>query len=167
MAILNLKKIFEALHQAQVRYILIGGNAAIAHGMNHVTSDVDFCYERSPQNYSAIVRALKDSKPKLRIKGGSIHFLFDETTLKSGLNFTFDTEWGDIDLLGELEKIGTYFDLLPKAITFEFYEIPVKTISLDDLVKAKKIAGRTKDKLHLLELEAIQDILNNQKKKPE
>lgn len=44
------------------------------------------------------------------------------------------------------------------AIKMDFYGLEVDVISLDDLIRAKRAAGRTKDKLHLLELEAIREI---------
>lgn len=132
--------------------------AAIGHGMNYATNDIDICYERSPANIKSLIAALISSKPKLRTPSGSIAFLFDEKTLKNGLNFTLDTDWGPIDLLGEIQDIGTYKDLMTSAVKIKFYNIMVDTISLDDLIRAKEIAGRTKDRLHLLELRAIREI---------
>ena len=162
-AILDLEKILQAFQQEKVQYLLVGGMAAIGHGMNYVTDDLDICYARTPANLLALVKALKPAKPQLRTPDGELPFLFDEKTLKNGLNFTLSTLWGSVDLLGELESVGQYPDLLPKALDVSFYGITSKMISLNDLIQAKKIAGRTKDKLHLLELEALRDILKNQK----
>lgn len=165
MPVLNIKKILESLEKEKVRYLLIGGLAAIGHGMNHVTDDLDFCYLRSKENYQSIVRALSPAHPQLRVQEGGIPFLFDEKTISNGLNFTLATDWGWIDLLGEIQGIGYYETMISHSVKFEFYGIQVNTLSLDDLIRAKKAAGRTKDKLHLLELEAIRDIQQNQKKK--
>lgn len=162
MPILDLQKFLQALAKEKVQYLLVGGLAAIGHGMNYATDDLDICYERTDTNLKAIVRALSPAQPRLRIPKGELPFIFDEKTLKNGLNFTLQTDWGPIDLLGELRDLGYYKDLLPKAVPFEFYGVQVLTISLDDLIKAKQSAGRTKDKLHLLQLEAIRDL---QKKK--
>ena len=155
MPILDLKKIFGALAREGVKYLLVGGMAAIGHGMNYATDDLDICYDREIKNLKAIVKALTPSRPKLRTSSGAVPFIFDEKVLKNGLNFTLQTDWGNIDLLGELLNIGSYKNLLPNAVRYEFYNIDVDTLSLEDLIRAKKIAGRTKDKLHLLELEAI------------
>lgn len=159
---LDLKRLLEVLHGAEVQFLLVGGVAGIAHGMNYLTTDLDICYQRTKKNYSAIVKALRPGKPRLRTKDGEIPFLFDEKNLEFGLNFTFTTDWGDIDLLGEVPGVGTFENMLPNSEEFELYGMPVKTVSLEDLIKAKHAAGRPKDKVHLLELEAIREILKGQ-----
>lgn len=158
MMVSSFEEVIEALHKEGVLYLLVGGIAAIGHGMTHSTNDIDICYERSAKNISKLVRALLPSKPKLRTPDGSLPFLFDEKTLKNGLNFTLDTDWGWVDLLGEVSGVGTYSDLISKAEKMIVGTISVNIISLTDLIRAKKAANRTKDKLHLLELEAIREI---------
>lgn len=165
MPILEFEKILKALHKENVKFLLVGGMAGISHGMNYVTDDLDICYLRTAENLSALVKAIKPAKPELRTPEGNLPFLFDEKTLKNGLNFTLSTLWGSIDLLGELESVGQYKELVQKAIEVPFYGISTKVISLEDLIHAKQIAGRTKDKLHLLELEALWDIFQNNQKK--
>lgn len=158
MAILNLKRFLETLTGQNVDFVLVGGAAGMAHGMNYATDDLDICYKRSKRNYTALVKALTPCRPALRTKDGPLPFLFDEKTIHNGLNFTFQTDWGPIDLLGEVPGVGNYEAILPESVEFDFYGIKAKTISLDQLIEAKRIAGRTKDKLHLLELEAIRDL---------
>jgi len=108
---LDFEKILNAFENEGVQYILVGGMAAIGHGVDYATKDIDFCYQRKNENFAAIIRALKPSNPRLRAKDDK----------------------------------------------FNFYGFMVKTLSLEDLIKAKQAAGRTKDKLHLLELEAIRE----------
>ena len=162
MANLDLDRIFKALSENRVDFILVGGIAAIGHGMNYATVDVDLCYQRNKKNYQSLIKALEPSRPKLRTSGGPIPFLFDTKTIENGLNFTLDTDWGPIDLLAEIPGIGPYEKILPRVVEYELYGMKVKTMSLEDLIRSKKAAGRKKDQLHLLELEAIQEI---QKKK--
>lgn len=166
MAILDMKKLFQELHLHGVAFIVVGGAAGMAHGMNYLTDDLDICYERKNMNYSALVKTLTPAHPKLRTRDGAIPFLFDEKTLKNGLNFTLETDWGSIDLMGEVPGVGNYQRILPQSVEFEFYGTPVKTIALDQLIQAKQTAGREKDRLHLLQLEAIRDSLRAQKKQP-
>lgn len=158
MTTLLFKNLLESLFQQRVKFVLVGGLAAIAHGMNYITNDVDICYDRSATNLTALVKALQPAKPKLRTVSGPVDFLFDEKTLKNGMNFTLDTDWGPVDLLAELIGVGVYNDLLKGSLKVDFYGFVVNTISLNDLIRAKEIAGRTKDQLHLLELRAIQKI---------
>lgn len=158
MPILDLEKILKALEKEKVKFLLVGGIAAIGHGMNYVTDDVDICYQRDKENLTSLVKALKPAHPRLRLPGGDLPFLFDEKTLKNGLNFTLQSDWGPIDLLGELQGVGNYDFLIANAVQYEFYGVLSDTISLDELIRAKETAGRTKDKLHLLELEAIREM---------
>jgi len=60
-----------------------------------------------------------------------------------------------LDLLGSLEPIGTYDDLLPHAETVFIGGHPTRVIGLDDLIRIKRSIGRPKDRESLLHLEAI------------
>ena len=136
--------------------LVVGGLASILHGASLITNDLDICYRRSKKNLEALVQALTAFQPMLRgPKGEGISFLFDAKTLQNGMNFTLKTEQGDIDLLGELSGVGNYEMLNRSALKTELFGIPIKVISLEDLIRAKRAAGRKKDLVHLDELEAL------------
>lgn len=151
------KEFLLAMHQAKAEIIIVGGLAATLHGSSQITNDLDICYQRTKKNYQALVQGLTPFKPQLRgPKREKIPFLFDEKTLQQGLNFTLITSHGDIDLLGELQGLGGYDQLLPATKTMTLYGLSFKVIGLEDLIRAKKALRRTKDLLHLDELEALQ-----------
>lgn len=152
------KAILRALDAEGVRYVLVGGLAAIALGGAHVTDDMDICYDRSDDNLHRLARVLLGFRARLRGAPAGLPFRPDAATLKAGLNFTFSTSVGDVDALGELEKVGGYEALHLRAEPMELYGVKVQVISLEDLIKAKKAAGRPKDKLHLLELEELRKL---------
>jgi predicted nucleotidyltransferase len=54
----DLAKICEALNREGARYILIGGFAVIAYGLERPTKDIDFLIDASPDNVERIKRAL-------------------------------------------------------------------------------------------------------------
>jgi len=54
------------LARAEVKFIVIGGAAATAHGSSRLTEDLDIVYERSPDNIRKLVKALAPLKPYLR-----------------------------------------------------------------------------------------------------
>jgi hypothetical protein len=85
-------------------------------------------------------------------------FRFDPPTIQAGLNFTLTTDLGDLDVLGEVSGIGFYDKVLAMSEEKEVYGLMVRVLSLDGLIAAKKAAGRTKDKLHLLELEELKKL---------
>jgi len=62
----NFEQFLPRLSSCGVKYILIGGGAAIVHGLARATYDVDIIYERSPENLAALVAAMRDLNPYYR-----------------------------------------------------------------------------------------------------
>ena len=56
-------RLLARLNAAEVKYIVIGGVAATAHGSVRLTLDLDILYERGPENLKKIVSALGDLGP--------------------------------------------------------------------------------------------------------
>jgi hypothetical protein len=152
------------LIEQRVEFVVIGGLAMIAHGSAYVTKDLDVCYRRTPANIAALAAALALHDPYLRGAPPGLPFRFDAPTIHAGLNFTLTTSLGDIDLLGEVSGIGDYVKVLTLSTGMELYGLTVQVLSVDGLIAAKKAAGRTKDKLHLLELEELKKIKDSPQK---
>jgi predicted nucleotidyltransferase len=146
------------LTEQQVEFIVVGGLAMIAHGSAYVTKDLDVCYHRTPANIAALAAAVAPIHPYLRGAPPGLPFRFDPPTIQAGLNFTLITDYGDIDFLGEVSGIGDYGQMLALAVPLKMYGLEVQVLSIDGLIAAKKAAGRTKDKLHLLELEELKKL---------
>ena len=151
-------KIFGLLESAKIRYVLIGGGAMVAHGSAHVTQDVDICYERSRENLRRLADALRPLHPRLRGAPPDIPFLWDETTLRQGMNFTLQTDLGDIDLLGEVSGLGSYEQAKASSREMPAYGFTCCVLSLEALIQTKKAAGRVKDLLVIPELEALKEV---------
>lgn len=143
------------LTSADVRFIVVGGAAAIALGSPRLTQDLDIVYDRSPENICKLVMSLADLSPYLRGAPPGLPFRWDEATLKRGLNFTLVTSLGDIDLLGEIAGGGWYSDLLPHAIELDLFGTKCLCLGLEKLIRVKRAAGRPKDFEAIAELEAI------------
>lgn len=139
----------------KVDCVVIGGVAGGARGSSQVTYDVDVCYSRDSDNLVRLADALRSVNATLRGAPRDLPFLLDEETLRHGLNFTFDTDIGSIDILGEVQGVGDYEECLKDSNEFELFDIPCRVISLEKLITAKRSAGRPKDLLALPELEAI------------
>ncbi len=54
----DLTKICAALNREGARYLLIGGFAVIAYGLERPTKDIDFLIDASPENVERVKRAL-------------------------------------------------------------------------------------------------------------
>jgi hypothetical protein len=74
-----------------------------------------------------------------------------------GLNFTLVTSLGDVDLLGAIPGGGTYEELLADAVELQVFRTRCLCLSLRQLIRAKRAAGRPKDLEALAELEAIEE----------
>lgn len=147
--------ILQNLSKGGVDFILIGGLAAIVHGTARVTYDVDVVYSRASENMQRIVETLAPLSPYLRDAPPGLPFRLDLRTLRNGLNFTFKTTLGDLDLLGEAAGGGSYETLLPFSEEAEAFGVRVRTVNLEKLIELKRAAGRPKDFEAIAELEAI------------
>ncbi len=132
-----------ALHR--VKFIVVGGAAAIAHGSARLTQDLDIIYERSPENLNRLIAALANHKPYLRGAPLGLPFRWEAATLAHGLNFTLITSLGAVDLLGEIPGGGTYGDLKGGAIELQMFNTRCLCLSLTQLIRAKRAAGRPRD----------------------
>ncbi len=142
----------------EVEFIIVGGVAITAHGSAYLTQDFDFCYSRTRKNLKAIISALSPYNPKPRGFPPNLPYVFDETTLQNGTNFTFRTDLGDIDLLGEVAGVGSYEAVNQESEVKSLLGFEDKILTVEGLIKAKCAAGRTKDLLVLPELEALLEI---------
>jgi hypothetical protein len=153
----DFESLLATLAQHEVAFIVVGGAAAIAHGSARLTQDLDIVYDRSPANLDRLVGALARHQPYLRGVPPGLPFLWDRATVARGLNFTLVTSLGDLDLLGEIPGGGSYQDLLPDAVELHVFQTRCFCLSLPQLIRAKRAAGRPKDLEALAELEAIED----------
>lgn len=149
------RKALDTLRGGGVSFIVIGGVAAAAHGSTQLTNDLDVVYARSADNIRRLAAALALHSPYLRGIPAGLPFKFNTATIKLGLNFTLDTDFGPLDLLGEATGGGNYDALLPHVVTLDLYGGPCLCVDLPTLIRLKRAAGRPKDILALAELEAI------------
>jgi hypothetical protein len=142
--------------EAGVEFMVVGGQAEVLMGGARVTYDVDLCYRRTSENLSRLATALKRLSLTLRGAPPDLKFRLDAEALALGSNYTFEVD-GEyaLDLLGFLEPIGSYEDLLPHAEIMQIGGHPVRVIGLDDLIRIKRHLGRPKDRESLLQLDAI------------
>ena len=96
----------QALTDAGVEFVIIGGWSAIMHGSAHLTSDLDLCYSRNRDNLRRLALALAPFHPRPAGFPRELPFVWDDRTLHGGTVFTLDTYLGRIDLLAEAERRG-------------------------------------------------------------
>jgi hypothetical protein len=152
---MQFEKAVQALCDARVDFVVIGGLAATLHGSALVTYDLDICYSRVSGNLHLIVKALAPFHPRPRGLPGELPFVWDEVTLRNGTVFTLQTDIGEIDLLAEVTDLGTFDDVKQHSITVEAFGRQIATLDLPGLIRTKRATGRQKDLIALAELESL------------
>jgi hypothetical protein len=151
--------VFQTLARHRVDFVVIGGLAGRAWGSAYVTEDTDIVYARDDDNLGRLAAALLEMNAHLRAAPRDVPFLLDAKSLRNGLNFTFDTEHGSFDILGEPTGAPPYAMLREGASRMEIAGAEVLVASLDHLIAMKEATGRTKDKLMASEYRVISDLL--------
>ena len=160
-------RIFRALDDHRVEYVLVGGSAAILWGAQRATRDIDCVAQQSVENYERLSEALKQmGNPRLRIEGVDdeaaaelskqlLHPDFFARTAAS----TWRTDSGSIDILSDIPGLDgqpvPYVDLRDRATFAPTSELRIPVASLDDIIDSKTHADRAKDREALPELEDL------------
>ncbi len=155
-SLLNLLKI---LTESDIDFVIIGGFAAMIYGSSQVTQDIDLCIAMNPENIEKFRKTLGPYHPVHRMTPQKLSFLKHPEELKGIKNLYVKTDLGVLDILGELPGVGSYSEIASRAIDTEFLGHKVKLVSIDDLIKSKKIVGRPKDHATVLELNVIRERL--------
>ncbi len=140
-----------------VRFVLIGGLAALAHGSPFPTEDVDITPDADPENLSRLSAALTELDARIRSESldEGLTFSHDAASLAGVATLNLTTKFGDLDL--SLTPSGTrgYRDLATDAQPTEAFGIVVSIASLADVVRSKQAANRPKDQRVLPALREI------------
>jgi hypothetical protein len=155
-------EILRRLNDAGVRFVVVGGLAAQAHGSTSLTTDLDICYARDPDNLRGLAAVLDDIAAIRRGLPADAPRMppLDARTLRAGGLFTLATRFGDVDLLADPDP-GLDFDTLVRsAVPATTAGIPVLAAGLDDLISMKRAAGRPKDRVELEILGALREELD-------
>lgn len=154
---MKLRELLALLADNGVRFSVIGGVALIARGVQRSTEDLDIAYARDRENLAKLARALTPIRPRLRGVPADLPFVLDEASLRSGLNFTLDTDLGPLDLLGEVPGLGTFEHVDEASTELEIAGTRMLVLTVDGLERAKRAAGRPKDIVDLGYLRALRD----------
>jgi hypothetical protein len=152
---MKLKELLARLVEKQVRFSVIGGVALVARGVERSTEDLDIAYARDRENLARLASTLAPIHPRLRGVSAELPFVLDEASLRSGLNFTLDTDLGPLDLFGEVPGLGTFEHVDAASSEIEVDGTRMLALTLDGLERAKRAAGRPKDLLDLGYIRAL------------
>lgn len=148
---LQLRPLLRALDRHGVDFVIVGGIAGLAHGSSYPTYDLDVAYSRDPANLRRLAAALGEIGVTLRGAPADLRFQLEARTLENGANFTFDTQFGSFDVLGDVAGMKSYGDMRRRSRSEEIAGVTVRIASIDDLIAMKRAANRVKDRLMVLE----------------
>ena len=162
-------RMLAVLDEVGVRFILIGGMAAILHGDVGVTVDLDVVPEHDRKNLDRLARALRALEARVRTSGEPDGLPFDcsggflhNLAPDSILNLT--TTAGDLDLTFRPSGTRGYPDLRRDALEIEIADgVRILVASLADVIRSKEAAGREKDRLMLPRLRRLLDRIRKPK----
>lgn len=135
----DFRDFIQAMNNHNVEYILVGGYAVILHGYRRVTGDMDIWVKRTKENYSKLTHAFAEFRLPL----------FDMTEQKfldaeTADVFSYGRPPVSIDIITELK--GVQFDeAFSQAQIFNENELMIRFLHFNNLIQAKKAAGRHKD----------------------
>jgi hypothetical protein len=108
---LDLSAILEGLLEAGIKFILVGGLAAVVQGAPVTTMDVDIVHHRSSENISKLIAFLKSIDAIYR-RADSKVIAPNEGDISGKGHFPFTTRFGPLDILAFIEQGRAYEDLL-------------------------------------------------------
>jgi predicted nucleotidyltransferase len=153
------EELLRLLVERDVRFVIIGGFAAQAHGSPSLTGDLDIVPSWDGENLRKIAEILVGIaavRHGLPIDTPPMPPL-DAQTLRAGSVFTLNSRFGRIDLLANPDPGFDHEILVRNAIQVEFFGLPVLAAGLDDLMAMKRAAGRPKDRVELEILGALRE----------
>lgn len=144
----DLGELVAALARHGVDYLVIGGVATQVHGHHRTTMDLDVTPEPSPENLGRLGAALVelDARPR-GAQAGEVEIPISdpERLALAAIVPPLLTRHGQIHILKE-PKGGREFDeMRERALVVEIGGAEVAIVSLDDLIRMKRAAGRPRD----------------------
>jgi predicted nucleotidyltransferase len=151
------RPILQVLVDHGVDFVLIGGLAGVVLGSAYQTGDVDVVYERSKENLERVAAVLRELGATLRGAPNDLPLQLDAGTLAAGQNFTFDTPFGSLDILGDPAGAPHYETLRADSTQHDVGGVTIAVTSIDHLIAMKEAAGQPRDKLMVSEYKLLAD----------
>ena len=145
------EELFACLARHGVRYVLIGGLAAVLHGSPLPTLDADVCPSRDPENLERLAAALVELDARIRTPHDAegVRFPHQAAFLKGVELLNLVTRLGDLDLAFTPAGTNGFEDLVPRAVAMTIRGVTIRVAALEDVIRSKAAANRPKDQLSL------------------
>lgn len=148
----DLSSILEGLLKADVRFILVGGLAAVVQGAPVTTMDVDIVHDRSSENIARLFAFLKSIDAIYRRPDGKVIKPKEDDFSGTG-HALLTTRLGPLDVLTVIEEGKTYEDLFDNTVEIEYRGHTIHVLNLKMLIELKRTSKDPVDKQRLPVLE--------------
>lgn len=149
----DFKEMLKCLNEEQTEYLLIGAYALAVHGFPRATGDIDLWVRPSAENAERVMKALKKF-------GAPLFNVTVEDFLNPATIYQIGVRPRRIVFITSPDPLF-FEDCMEKAIDTLVDDIPIKVLSVSDMIKNKEATGRPKDHLDAQELRKRYDVLKD------
>lgn len=150
--------LLDILNRHGVRYVVIGGFAAVAYGSPLPTSDIDITPDPELGNLARLSGALGEMDARLRVDGipDGLPFAHNAQSLRDVSVLNLVTRLGELDLVVRPAGDADYSQMASRQLMIRVHDTELPLAALDDVIASKEAAGRAKDRTALPILRELQ-----------
>ncbi len=165
--IIPYEEVFRALNKAKVKYAVCGGAAVILFGFARLTVDLDLIVDLEEANlaklYDVLLKLHYQSKAPIKkeefVRKDKLEKLGREKNMKVVSFYNLRDPFKVIDIGVNLPQIT---EILKSKKNIKIKDLAIPLISIDELIKMKRIVGRPQD---LIDVENLKKIKNLKSKR--
>jgi hypothetical protein len=140
----DFKELLRIFNEKQVKYLVIGGYAVMKHSEPRFTKDLDIWVWTAPENARLVFQALRDF-------GAPLSGLTEADFTQPETFYQMGRPPVRIDILMSVDGVA-FESAWDNRVESDFDGVPAHVISKQDLIVAKRAAGRPQD---LVDLESL------------
>ncbi len=157
------EEIFRAFQKQKVKYVLVGGIAVNLLGSLRSTADMDILVEMSGENLRKVVNIMKKKGYRVKqpvdpmgIADAKTRYDWIHNKHMKAFNFYKMDDMKEVDII--IESPVSFESAKKNIVRIKIDDIILPVISINDLIKMKKAAGREVDKFDIEELKKIRNL---------
>lgn len=159
-------EVIRALNKNKVKYAVAGGVAVVLYGYTRLTLDLDLIVELSEKNLSKFFDILYDLSYRPKIPVTKEEFISkqkrQEWMKKKGMVvFSFFHLKDHLKLIDIfVTELIKFSEIKKKIAKIDLNRLTVPVVSIEHLIRLKRIAARSKDLMDIRNLEEIRKLKN-------
>ncbi len=143
---MDFRQILEALTEAEVEFVVVGGVSAVLQGVPTTTFDLDIVPSQSEQNRKRLCRVLEHLEACYREHLPKKRIVPSEDDLAAGGHMLLMTTAGALDVLGTVTGGLGYEALVTRSHPMNLEEnTSILVLDLAAIIELKERTGREKD----------------------